>query len=314
MPSSRGRRAVKPVAGLVLAVTLVTVSCSASDAHGEVLTPFGNTLDCFDERIAYVTFDWPRVNAVSRDEPAEALAAYPDLDRPPGTPNLEESTYSKAVFLFTSPAGDRLGRVGVGLTELGWVVMWAEKCALVSADEGPSQTPAAARRDGVVPALAELPFALRVRPLVEVPAEEGTWILAAPTEAVELAASAEGCRFGDTDAADSEEVICVSEYGEALLVDGAGAIVKAYPMPAAPPDWIALGPGAVYAGRIGDGGLPDSTLVRIDRGTLEAVVLVIPNPSEPLAESTGRARGTWPPPHRPSTTTNSCGSDRRRVV
>jgi len=288
MPSCGRSRPRVPGPVLLLAASLVAVSCSSSDARGEVLTPFGNTLDCIDERIAYTTFDQAHLGAVGWDEPAEALAAYPELDRPPGTPNLEESTYSEAVFVFTSPEGHRLGRVGVGLTQQGWYVMWAEKCALVTANEGPSQTPADARRDGVVPALAELPFALRVRPLVEVPAEEGIWILATPTEAVGQAAAAEGCLLGDTGSVDPEEVICVTEYGEVLLVDGAGAIVRAYPMPAAKPTWIAVRPDAVYAGRVGDGALPDSTLVRIDRHTLEAEVLAIQSSMEPDLEN------NWP--------------------
>jgi hypothetical protein len=46
-------------------------------------------------------------------------------------------------------------------------------------------------------------------------------------------------------------------------------------MPGAPPSWIHVADHAIYSGHIGDGGLPDSTLVRIDRDTLEATVVVI---------------------------------------
>jgi hypothetical protein len=133
----------------------------------------------------------------------------------------------------------------------------------------------------VVLALAEFPFSDRVEPLVEVAAEEGTWILARPTEVVERAAESEGCLVGDSDAVETEEVICVAEYGEVLLVDGAGHIVRAYPMPDAVPTWIAVVPGVVYAGRIGDGAWPDSAVVRIDRRTLEAQMLAIQSSAEP---------------------------------
>lgn len=82
--------------------------------------------------------------------------------------------------------------------------------------------------------------------------------------------------MGDPDGVWGEDFVCSSEYGEVLLVDDEGAIVRSYPMPGATPTWITATRDAVYAGRTGDGGLPDSTIVRIDRATLEAEVLVFP--------------------------------------
>lgn len=72
--------------------------------------------------------------------------------------------------------------------------------------------------------------------------------------------------------------ICVTEYGEILLVDTEGKIVRAYPMPAAVPSWVHVTDNFVYAGRVGDGGLPDSALVRIDLSTLAATVVLVPAP------------------------------------
>jgi hypothetical protein len=153
--------------------------------------------------------------------------------------------------------------------------------------EPASQSPEDARRDGVVAAVAELPASLRVDPLVEVPATEGAWVLSRLTAEVMEATGASGCRFGDTDGTTPEEVICTSEYGEILLLDEAGAIVRAYPMPAAPPSWILTAWDAVYAGRVGDGALGNSTLVRIDRRTLEAEVVLVPTGEHP-------GTGVWP--------------------
>jgi hypothetical protein len=70
--------------------------------------------------------------------------------------------------------------------------------------------------------------------------------------------------------------ICSVEYGEVVLVDEAGRLLRAYPMPGEVPTWIYPTKDAVYAGRVGDGALPESTIVRIDRRTLEAEVLVFP--------------------------------------
>jgi hypothetical protein len=144
--------------------------------------------------------------------------------------------------------------------------------------DDPSQTESDAARDGVVPELANLPFELRVSPLVEVAAEEGTWMLARPTDRLIEQTWSSGCGLGNLEGTYPIDVICASEYGEVLLVDAEGAIARAYPMPGAVPTWLHVTDRFVYAGQIGDGGLPDSTLVRIDRNTMDATVVVIPAP------------------------------------
>jgi hypothetical protein len=65
------------------------------------------------------------------------------------------------------------------------------------ADETPSQTPAEASRDGVIPELAALPYSLRVETRSEVPTDEGTWIVAVPTPELTELASENGCGFGN---------------------------------------------------------------------------------------------------------------------
>lgn len=70
-------------------------------------------------------------------------------------------------------------------------------------------------------------------------------------------------------------------------------------MPGAVPTWIVVTPKAVYAGRIGDGALPDSTLVSIDRGSFEARVAVIPAETQSGME--------WPPEWHVATVDEAAG-------
>jgi hypothetical protein len=143
------------------------------------------------------------------------------------------------------------------------------------AEAPPSQPEEDALRDGVIPEIAELPFNRRVRIELEETSEEGVWMLTRLSRAVVDESMETGCGLGDPLGVYPIDIVCTLEYGELLLVDD-GTISKAYPMPGAPPSWIHVTDDSVYAGHIGDGGLPDSTLVRIDRDTLEATVVVIP--------------------------------------
>ena len=70
-----------------------------------------------------------------------------------------------------------------------------------------------------------------------------------------------------------------SEYAEVLLLDKKRPrrIVRAYPFRHVPPQRLVLREGAVYCGRAGDGGMPDSMVCRIDRDTLDIVVRLYPH-------------------------------------
>lgn len=156
----------------------------------------------------------------------------------------------------------------------------------VSADS-PSQSEADAIRDGVILEIAALTPPLRINPLVRTDGEEGIWLVARLTDQVIDDSMEDGCSLGNVDGTYGIDVVCTVEYGEILLVDANGEIVKAYPMPGAVPSWIFLGPAAVYAGRIGDGALPDATVIRIDRATLDATIVLMPAPDE--------GGQSWPP-------------------
>lgn len=149
----------------------------------------------------------------------------------------------------------------------------------------PSQPAADAARDGVVAAVAELPPSSRIGVEAELPAADGgRWVLSRlPRGTVDRFVATSSGRLGDPAAGPS-----APDYGEVLLLSADGAIVKAWPMPGAPPNWLTVTAGGVYAGHDGDGSLPDSTLVRIDPATLDTAVVLIP------AEVDGTTTG-WPP-------------------
>ena len=144
-----------------------------------------------------------------------------------------------------------------------------------------SQPASDASRDGVVAALAALPLQDRVAAQAEIPASEGVWVVSRPGPGAEEAA--EGCRLGPEGGRYPSEMICTFEYGEVLLLDAAHErILRAFPLPALPPDFLAITDDAVFCARNGSGGLPDSMLCRIDRATFEMSVRVFPSEDESI--------------------------------
>ncbi|MCI0679132.1 MAG: hypothetical protein L0Z63_08860 [Actinobacteria bacterium] len=144
----------------------------------------------------------------------------------------------------------------------------------------PSQSPADATRDGVIPELAAVPSWLRVSQVPEqfgatrLVTDEGTWLVSETHNS--LSSDPDGCTLGGHDTRYGSERICVTEYTEILLLDDDSEILRAYPFPSFPVHELVVTDEAVYCRRQGDGGLPDSMLCRIDRETLEAVVRVFP--------------------------------------
>ena len=138
---------------------------------------------------------------------------------------------------------------------------------------GASQSPADAARDGVIPELAALPYEVRVGVIESVDTDEGTWVLSRPTEAID--AYADDCRLGPDGGQYPTGFICTFEYGEVLLVRD-GIIVRAYPLPAVPPQFLVVTDDAAYCARSGEPMLPDAMVCRIDRASLDATVRVFP--------------------------------------
>lgn len=140
--------------------------------------------------------------------------------------------------------------------------------------DGPSQSPADAARDGVHPLVAGLSPRARAKVLVSVAVGDHTWAI---TEADgDLAPPEDGGVLGDASGTYGRDWVQLNEYGELLLLDSQGAIERAYPMAGLIPTWLHVTDDAVYAGHTGDGGLPASSLIRVDRKTLASTVVVFP--------------------------------------
>jgi hypothetical protein len=142
----------------------------------------------------------------------------------------------------------------------------------------PSQTPAEARRDGVLPALAALPVSKRVAPVdplyegtthTRISAAEGVWVISRPEISTDTGCLP-GRAGGSNDGATTSYRVC-SDYAEILLLTpDRQRVIRAYPIPGAPAQWIVLTPEAIYCGRQGDGALPESMVCRIDRASASA--------------------------------------------
>ncbi|MDY7105213.1 MAG: hypothetical protein S0880_28845 [Actinomycetota bacterium] len=158
-----------------------------------------------------------------------------------------------------------------------------ERATIPASPGEPSQDADAARRDGIVAAVAALPGVTRVQPIPEwfgattIEAPEGTWVISAMDP--ELVDGADGCTLGDTSGEWGRDFVSLCAYAEILLLDDDGAIVRAYPFGEVTPQQLALGEDALYCARRGDGGAPDSMLCRIDRTTHDATVRIFPHRS-----------------------------------
>lgn len=145
-----------------------------------------------------------------------------------------------------------------------------------SLSDGPSQTSDEARRDGVVAGLADITLERRLDVRLYEAAPEGVWVLSETEIHTMIPGTCdpedEGCAYG-------QDYIYGGSYGELLLMDPTGReIVRAYPMPEIVPGWMYIDDGYVYTGRIGDGAVPQNSLIRIDRDSLEMTALIFEDP------------------------------------
>ena len=186
-----------------------------------------------------------------------------------GTPTADASG--------SSPSG--AGSSGAGSPSSGAGVEGGTAGAQAPPTGSPAQPPADATRDGVPPAVALLPPAERVR--VVPPGGSGRTRVTAPGDGVWVISRPAGADAG---------------YAEVLHLDGAGAVVKAYPFPRLAPQWLLVTPRAVYCGRHGDAAAPDAMVCRIDRasGTLRVLVTADRADHTVLGEEDVAGRpGTW---------------------
>ncbi len=136
-------------------------------------------------------------------------------------------------------------------------------------ESGPTGPPTSVAADDVGaldeahPAKAALPFAERVAEIGRVEVDGQTWILS------ELPQSTRQYLVNSRLAGPGLDPL----GGEVLHVDGE-VIVRSVSLNAFPPSFIESDGSSVYAGRHGDGGYPDSALIRIDveTGAVDRIV------------------------------------------
>jgi len=150
----------------------------------------------------------------------------------------------------------------------------------------PSQSAGDARVYGIDPAIAALPIGVRVLQLnpaewpvatTQASTPEGLWLVSFPyaSAGVDLVAHPQ-----------------LTEYGELLLMTpDRNRILSAYPFRDVPPQWLLVTPQAVYCGRQGDGGVPNSMVCRVDRSTGALTVVVFPSPDDPSTVELDPGRG-----------------------
>lgn len=118
---------------------------------------------------------------------------------------------------------------------------------------GPAQAADLAERDFVHPAIASLSYADRVSELGRVQVAGETWVLSELPDSTQQNLIASGIAGPELD----------PRSGEVLLLDEQ-QVLRAVVLPGIPPTFIAAGDQSVFVGRIGDGGYPDSALLRVN--------------------------------------------------
>lgn len=157
--------------------------------------------------------------------------------------------------------------------------------------DGRSQTDEAAARDGVLPEVAALAISDRVGVVDVVATGEGIWLTSRMPCGVEPCVGDASLLLGDRDGTYGIDYVNKHEYGELLLLDHETLeIVRAWPLPGMPPnganfnDQLTVTSDAIYFAHQGDGGLPKSYVMRVERQTLEAKVRIV---SVGLGQSAG---------------------------
>ncbi|MGI8518673.1 MAG: hypothetical protein ACR2ME_10125 [Acidimicrobiia bacterium] len=146
----------------------------------------------------------------------------------------------------------------------------------------PSQTPEDAARDGVVPLIATAPVELRINGQLAAGDSGWSWVASRLTEDFVTLTDASNCHLAQPLSAPAASR--GREYGELLLMEG-DRIFRAFPMPGSPLSWLYLANEAAYTGHIGDGAIPHSTIMRIDRVTLDTEVWLFGDSADLASET-----------------------------
>jgi hypothetical protein len=163
-----------------------------------------------------------------------------------------------------------------------------------------------AARDGVNLFMAWLSVSQRVAPsepftrvgTTRITAPEGTWVISEPDlEPYRNPATSCVVRKGKGEGKTRNAYDICYGYSEILLMStDLKRILRAYPIPDLPAQWLVLTPDAIYCGRQGDGAIPDSMVCRIDRSTHAFTGRVFPHSGladPPVPHTFAGWPGTW---------------------
>ena len=160
-----------------------------------------------------------------------------------------------------------------------------------------SQTAADARLWGIYPQLATMPLADRTARAEGDPAPvrtpEGIWQLGHP-DVTPFESLDDGCVARVSGA--PAYAVCGGSYSEIqLLSPDRSRLLRAYAFPQITVQWFTVTPDAVYCGRTGDGGIPQSMVCRSERGgdlTMKGRFYACDGPD--CAPWSTRELATWP--------------------
>lgn len=189
-----------------------------------------------------------------------------------------------------------------------------------TSDPRASQSEADAARDGVIPILAWLSVSKRVKPIdplydgisTRIATPEGIWLISRP-DIIGLTNSDISCLNRKVSPTNPYQVC--NGYSEILLMTpDLTRILRAYPIPFLPAQWLYLTADGVYCGRQGDGALPDSMACRIDRKTMTLTARVFPSDAvEVDAQTTIGDFNGWPGTWKLDQPTDLTGFDQAKL-
>jgi hypothetical protein len=171
------------------------------------------------------------------------------------------------------------------LITVGWTVRPQDPATTVrpSGSSRPSQSPADAARDQVLPEIAAMPLSRRLAPITadramvetQVTGPEGSWVISSPDiSSIEGTCPNPSPSVRPNGGGSTQQITCVRYTEILLMTPDLGRIIKAFPIKGYAPQWVTLTPTAIYCGAQADA---RSMICRIDRISMAVTGRMFPN-------------------------------------